>query len=52
MSDYETIKFELKGRVATITFNRPDAANGLNAKMASSSLIVQGNVNLTPIFAL
>ena len=35
MSDYETIKFELKGRIATITLNRPDAANGLNAKMAS-----------------
>ena len=35
MSDYETIKFEIKDRVAIITLNRPDAANGLNAKMAN-----------------
>ena len=35
MTQYETIKFELEGHVATITLNRPKAANGLNAKMAS-----------------
>ena len=34
MSSYETIGFETKGRVAIITLNRPDAANGLNALLA------------------
>jgi len=31
---YETIKFELENHVATITLDRPDSANALNAKMA------------------
>lgn len=31
---YETIKFELTDHIATITLNRPDSANALNAKMA------------------
>ena len=35
MSIFETIEFETKNRVGIITLNRPDAANGLNAKMAS-----------------
>ena len=35
MTDYESINFEIEGPIATITLNRPKAANGLNAKMAS-----------------
>ena len=32
---YETIEFKQDGRVALITLNRPKAANGLNAQLAS-----------------
>ena len=35
MTDFKTIKLEILDRVATITFNRPEAANGLNLAMAS-----------------
>lgn len=31
---YETLNFEVKDNVATITLNRPDAANSLNMKMS------------------
>lgn len=34
MSDFEHLKFDLDGAVARIELNRPDAANGLNSKMA------------------
>ncbi len=34
MGDFEHIKFDRQGALATIELNRPDAANGLNAKMA------------------
>jgi len=34
MSSFETIEFVTQNRVATISFNRPDDANGLNLKMA------------------
>ena len=35
MSSYESIIFEQKDKVAFITLNRPDAANGLNTVMAA-----------------
>ena len=35
MSSYQTIIFEQTDRVAVITLNRPDAANGLNTVMAA-----------------
>lgn len=35
MTDYQTLKIEVHDRVALITLNRPDAANGLNLTMAS-----------------
>ncbi len=35
MSTFETIKFDRDGALARIELNRPQAANGLNAKMAS-----------------
>lgn len=35
MSSFEHIKFEKRGAVARIELNRPQAANGLDAKMAS-----------------
>ena len=33
--DFETINFELNGRVGIVTMNRPDDANALNAQMAA-----------------
>ena len=42
MASYETIEFETKGRVALITLNRPDAANGLNAKLARELADIAG----------
>lgn len=33
--DYQCLEFTLADRVACITLNRPDAANGLNAQMAA-----------------
>ena len=33
--NFETLLFELDSRVATITLNRPQSANGLNAALAS-----------------
>ena len=35
MSDFEYLEFEKNGAVATITLNRPEAANGLNSRMVS-----------------
>ncbi|MDT5018950.1 MAG: 2-(1,2-epoxy,2-dihydrophenyl)acetyl-CoA isomerase [Mycobacterium sp.] len=33
MTDYQTINFEQAGAISRITFNRPDAANGMNHTM-------------------
>jgi 2-(1,2-epoxy-1,2-dihydrophenyl)acetyl-CoA isomerase len=33
VTDYQTITFEQSGRIARITLNRPDAANGMNDTM-------------------
>lgn len=33
MSEYNTIKFEVSEHIASITLNRPDAANGINLEM-------------------
>lgn len=35
MNDFQTIKYKEENRIATIAFNRPGAANGLNLEMAS-----------------
>ena len=35
---YETLKFELSGAVATITLQRPDAANAFNQQLADELL--------------
>ena len=35
MSKFEALEFSIQDRIATITFNRPDAANGLNLQLAS-----------------
>ena len=36
MSDQELILYEIKGRIATITINRPDKANSCNTQMLQS----------------
>jgi 2-(1,2-epoxy-1,2-dihydrophenyl)acetyl-CoA isomerase len=33
MTTYETLKFEVKNRIAYITLDRPDAANGMNMQL-------------------
>ena len=33
--DYKTIIFEMSGRIATITLNRPDRLNAINEDMRS-----------------
>ena len=48
MARYETIEFETKGRVALITLNRPNDANGLNAKMASELADIAGLCKSNP----
>jgi 2-(1,2-epoxy-1,2-dihydrophenyl)acetyl-CoA isomerase len=35
MSDFEYIEFDRQGAIATITLNRPQAANGLNTQLVS-----------------
>ena len=35
MPSFNAIEFSIQNRIATITFNRPDAANGLNLELAS-----------------
>lgn len=35
MTDYQTLEFDVKDRVAEITLSRPKAANGMNLKMAA-----------------
>ena len=37
---YETLKFDIDGAIATITLNRPDAANSLNLQMGQDLLSV------------
>lgn len=39
MSDYKAITFEVDNHVATITMNRPEAANGLNLDLAHDLLL-------------
>lgn len=39
MSDYKAITFEVDNHVATITMNRPEAANGLNLELAHDLLL-------------
>ena len=43
MSDQELILYDVKGRIATITINRPDKANSCNIPMLQS--IYDGLIN-------
>lgn len=40
MSNYKTLMFEQQGKVAIITLNRPDAANGINHAMSEELIDV------------
>ena len=42
---YETIKVEIKGHVATLTFNRPEKLNALNAKICDEAANAIKNLN-------
>jgi len=42
MSDFKTIQFSISKRIATITFNRPDDANGLNFLTAQGRFFCAG----------
>mgnify|MGYP006261779275 CR=1 FL=1 len=37
---FETINFEIKDRIGTLTMNRPDEANALNAQMAKELSLI------------
>lgn len=47
MDNYKMIKFEIRDKIAFITLNRPDAANGLNSLLAKelSNAALQCDVN-------
>jgi 2-(1,2-epoxy-1,2-dihydrophenyl)acetyl-CoA isomerase len=45
---YETLKFSVAGPVATITLNRPDAANSLNLQMGNDLLAVANRCTSDP----
>lgn len=39
MAEYQTLTFELRGNVALITLNRPDAANGINLTLGHELML-------------
>ena len=45
---YETLTFDVAGAVATITLNRPDAANSLNLQMGNDLLAVANRCTSDP----
>jgi 2-(1,2-epoxy-1,2-dihydrophenyl)acetyl-CoA isomerase len=40
MANYETVLFEVKDHIATITLNRPEAGNALNKKMSYEMFLI------------
>ncbi|NVK19964.1 MAG: enoyl-CoA hydratase [Methylocystaceae bacterium] len=52
MSEYETIVFKTKGRVAYITINRPDSLNALNTKVMEEITAATAAVDSHPELAV
>jgi 2-(1,2-epoxy-1,2-dihydrophenyl)acetyl-CoA isomerase len=48
MTDFETILFEKSAGIATITLNRPDAANGINLQLAKELMIAASTCDEDP----
>ena len=53
MKTYENIKFEISNGIATITLDRPDAANSINIPLAkdllSAALVCEGNESVRAV---
>ena len=45
---YQTIKYEVKDRVATVTINRPEALNALNSTVLDELFEVFNVIKLSP----
>lgn len=52
MPDYQTIKFEAADRVATLTINRPDSLNALNAEVMTELADAVQRVDAEPSLAV
>lgn len=48
MANYETIKYEVNGAIATVTINRPKAMNALNSQVLDELLAVYDEIEADP----
>jgi 2-(1,2-epoxy-1,2-dihydrophenyl)acetyl-CoA isomerase len=53
MSEYNLLNFEIDDAIATITLNRPDAANAFNLELATelnhAAIVCQQNPNIRAV---